>query len=65
MICKAAGFMAGALPPYPRPSLGDGEQATVISPPGQAEPYPGTPGAARAHFDRPCGQTLATPENPR
>jgi hypothetical protein len=43
-ICNSTGFIAGALPPYPRPSLGDGEQATVISSPGQAEPYPGTPG---------------------
>lgn len=61
----AHGPLAGALPPHPRPSLGDGEGTPgLISSPGQAEPYPGTPGAARAHFDRPGGQTLAAPENP-
>jgi len=36
----------------------------VISSPDQAQPYPGTSGTAGAHFDRPCGQTLAVPKNP-
>jgi hypothetical protein len=36
----------------------------VISSPGQAQPYPRTSGAVRAHFDRPCGQTLAAPAEP-
>jgi len=34
--------------PYPRPSLGDGDQSGIISSPGQAEPYPEPLGAARA-----------------
>jgi hypothetical protein len=36
----------------------------VIFSPRQAEPYPGTSGAARARFARPSGHTLAAPENP-
>jgi len=32
--------------------------------PGQAEPTPEPPGAVRAHFDRPGGQTLAAPGEP-
>jgi hypothetical protein len=44
-ICQTTGFIAGALPPYPGPSLGDGEQATVISSPGRRA-LPRNPGAA-------------------
>jgi hypothetical protein len=56
--------MAGALPQRPRLSLGDGGSEPVTSPAGQAEPHPGTHGTARAHVDRPGGQTLADPGNP-
>jgi hypothetical protein len=61
-LCKTVGSLAGRCP-APRPSHGDGGSEGVISSPGQAEPYYGTSGAAKAHFDRPPGQTLAAPEN--
>jgi hypothetical protein len=32
--------------------------------PGRQSPSPEPPGVARAHFDRPAGQTLATPGEP-
>ena len=32
--------------------------------PGRQSPTPESPGVARAHFDRPSGQTLATPGEP-
>jgi hypothetical protein len=62
-LCKPSA-LAGALPPHPRPPSEMGTATGIISSPGQAEPYPGTPRAARAHFDRPYGQTLAALENP-
>jgi hypothetical protein len=36
----------------------------ILSSPEQAEPYPGIPRTARAHFDRPFGQNLGVTENP-
>jgi len=44
MICKTVRFVTGALPPNPRPSLGDEGCKWAISSPGQAEPYPRTSG---------------------
>jgi hypothetical protein len=64
VVCKTVGLSGGRCPHTPGPPFGDGGSERVISSPGQTEPYPGTPGAARARFDRPCGQTLAAPENP-
>ena len=49
--------------PHPGPPSEMGCER-VISSPDQAQPYPGTSGTAGAHFDRPCGQTLAVPKNP-
>ncbi len=58
---KPSAISRGAAP-HPGPPSEMGSER-VISSPGQAEPYPGTPGTARAHFDRPAGRTLAVPEN--
>src|SRR5215831_16814285 len=52
----------GALPRTP--ALPRRWSKGVISSPGQAKPYPGTSGTARARFDRPCGHTLAVPGEP-
>jgi hypothetical protein len=56
---------AGTLPRTPAlPQRWGDRHGEVIPSPGQAEPYPGTPGPSRARCARPCGQTLASPENP-
>lgn len=52
-----------ALPPDPGPPSRMSGQVVIPSL-GQVRPYAGTPGAARARCARPCGQTLAAPENP-
>lgn len=62
--CKAVGLSRGAAPDPRPPSERGGLRSRVISSPGQAEPYPGTPGTARARCARSFGQTLAVPENP-
>ena len=62
---RPAGPLRPALPHTPKPSLGDGLRAEAISSPEQAEPYPRTPGAARARFARSFGQTPCRPEKPR
>jgi hypothetical protein len=50
-------LVAGAAP-LPGPPSKMGSRTGIISSPEQAEPYPGTSGAARAYFDQPFGQTL-------
>jgi hypothetical protein len=61
---KPSALSRGGCPRTPGPPSEMGDANGVISSAGQAEPYPRTPGAARAHFDRPAGQTLAAPGEP-
>ena len=63
-VCKPSAFLRRRCPRTPGPPSEMGDANGVISSPGLAEPYPRTPGATRAHFDRPAGQTLAAPGEP-
>ena len=60
---KAVGFVAEALPRTP-PLSDMGMQMRSSPRPGRRSPTPEPPGTARAHFDRPSGQTLAAPGEP-
>ena len=59
-------YATGALPPNPRPSLGDGgmQMGHLLARAGRALPQ-NLREPQGTHFDRPSGQTLAAPENPR
>src|SRR5215468_7174239 len=63
-VCKPSAFLRRRCPRPPGPPSEMGDANGGISSPGLAEPYPRTPGATRAHFDRPAGQTLAAPGEP-
>src|SRR5215467_2698252 len=61
---KPSALSRGRCPRTPGPPSEMGMQTGSSPRPGRQSPTPEPPGATRAHFDRPAGQTLAAPGEP-